>query len=243
MGENRELVTILGIVVDRRFFKLHAYIDIVVLPHEELRELLIECSDTLTVEYFQGIRRGVKLGDSIEAMCTSPTPGGNGTGCRERGEKEAREIEQPWICCELIVSTPRHWPIQRVVAARRTEDQRLLKPRKTAALPFPLLHPHDHRNKRRQNPHGSKPEERATVLTHWLLQNMGTLMNCGEGVVEVAGGRGDLSCEMALAGLVTTLVDPRPKIMNKVSFSKLSYRRLTATRCCSHSSALVTHIQ
>jgi len=214
-----ESVTLQGIIVDRRFFKCRAYIDIVVLPQKELCELLIQVSDGLSVEYLQGIRRGVKLGDQIEATCTRPTDCGHGrVGPHETSEQELRDIEPTvWSCSVVSVLAQRLWPIQRVVAARRTECQSILKLRQPAPLPFPLLHPHDHRNKRRQNPHGSKPEERAEVLTSWLLQNMGQeLMNCGEGVVEVAGGRGDWSCAMALASLNTTLVDPRPKIMNKV---------------------------
>ena len=32
---------------------------------------------------------------------------------------------------------------------------------------------------------------------------------------DVAGGRGDLACEVALRGMPVTLVDPRCKILNK----------------------------
>ena len=49
---------------------------------------------------------------------------------------------------------------------------------------------------------------RARVVCDFLHRTFGPeLLSLGEGVIDVAGGRGDLSTSLALSGLQVTLVD------------------------------------
>ena len=61
--------------------------------------------------------------------------------------------------------------------------------------------------------HGARSAKpaRAAVFAGWLLETFGAeTLNAGSGVVDVAGGRGELSFELAARrGVETTLLDPR----------------------------------
>ena len=59
--------------------------------------------------------------------------------------------------------------------------------------------------------HGSCAE-RSRGFAEFLISHFGlNRLNSGAGVFDVAGGRGDLSCELAIRGVRCTLVDPRTR--------------------------------
>ncbi|KAF9987821.1 hypothetical protein BGZ65_001675 [Modicella reniformis] len=75
--------------------------------------------------------------------------------------------------------------------------------------------------KRRISHHASDPHqnttknqhrERALYFTHWLIQTFTReFLNAGSGVLDIAGGRGDLSWELQTRqGIQATIVEPRP---------------------------------
>jgi len=52
---------------------------------------------------------------------------------------------------------------------------------------------------------------RAAILSQWLLDTFGGVeaLGAGCGVLDVAGGRGDLSCALVCSGVSSTVIDPR----------------------------------
>ena len=52
--------------------------------------------------------------------------------------------------------------------------------------------------------------ERATVASQWILDTFGVHnLRMGSGVLDVAGGRGELSALLSLHGIHSTVIDPR----------------------------------
>ena len=53
-------------------------------------------------------------------------------------------------------------------------------------------------------------DQRAKLLCDWLVQHVGVdAMNAGSGVLDIAGGKGDVSRCMSNAGVTNTVIDPR----------------------------------
>ncbi|KAA6425158.1 MAG: hypothetical protein FRX49_04653 [Trebouxia sp. A1-2] len=70
------------------------------------------------------------------------------------------------------------------------------------------------------NPHGfdaAKKGQRASVFSDWLTATFGSeVLSQGSGVLDVAGGRGDVSFELqTVRGIRCTLVDPRPQKLSR----------------------------
>ena len=52
-------------------------------------------------------------------------------------------------------------------------------------------------------------ERRAAVFAHWLIETYGRdHLRQGRGVLDIAGGRGELSSALAASGIPCTVVDP-----------------------------------
>ncbi|DBA82612.1 TPA: hypothetical protein ACH3X1_006861 [Trebouxia sp. C0004] len=70
------------------------------------------------------------------------------------------------------------------------------------------------------NPHGfdaAKKGQRAGVFCDWLIATFGSeVLSQGSGVLDIAGGRGDVSFELqTVRGIRCTLIDPRPQKLSK----------------------------
>ena len=70
------------------------------------------------------------------------------------------------------------------------------------------------------SPHAAGAEaksHRAAVFCDWLLETFGRdLLCCGDGVLDVAGGRGNVAFELCVKrGVPTTTVDPRPSKLTR----------------------------
>ncbi|DBB09818.1 TPA: hypothetical protein ACH3X3_001437 [Trebouxia sp. C0006] len=70
------------------------------------------------------------------------------------------------------------------------------------------------------NPHGfdaAKKCQRASVFCDWLIATFGSeVLSQGSGVLDIAGGRGDVSFELqTVRGIRCTLIDPRPQKLSK----------------------------
>jgi hypothetical protein len=77
--------------------------------------------------------------------------------------------------------------------------------------------------------HGSKERhgERARVFCEWLVSVYGlAFLQSGSGVIDVAGGRGDVCVELALRGIKCTLVEPRWRKLSKTQRHALAVRGL-----------------
>ncbi|KAF8063107.1 CPI1 [Scenedesmus sp. PABB004] len=71
---------------------------------------------------------------------------------------------------------------------------------------------------------------RAQVFARWLVEQYGAdALNAGAGVLDVAGGAGGVSFELAVThGVRVTLVDPRPFKLNKAQHRRLAAAGATA---------------
>jgi hypothetical protein len=81
--------------------------------------------------------------------------------------------------------------------------------------------------------HGKQPSfERAGIFADWLVETMGeSSLRRGSGVVDVAGGRGDVSFALCTErGIACTLVDPRPQKLSRRQHKWLRKRRKTHAR-------------
>lgn len=70
------------------------------------------------------------------------------------------------------------------------------------------------------NPHGldaARKGQRAAIFCDWLIATFGSeVMKQGSGVLDIAGGRGDVSFELqTVRGIRCTLIDPRPQKVSK----------------------------
>eukprot|EP00002_Diphylleia_rotans_P036489 TRINITY_DN8044_c0_g1_i1.p1 TRINITY_DN8044_c0_g1~~TRINITY_DN8044_c0_g1_i1.p1 ORF type:complete len:435 (-),score=89.26 TRINITY_DN8044_c0_g1_i1:47-1351(-) len=76
--------------------------------------------------------------------------------------------------------------------------------------------PFDHHDKKSHH-------KRAVVFCEWLLQTYGLdYLNSGSGVIDVAGGRGDVTFELYNKhGIKCTLIDPRPMRLRKQHFKHI----------------------
>ncbi|GLD94286.1 hypothetical protein PINS_up002897 [Pythium insidiosum] len=71
------------------------------------------------------------------------------------------------------------------------------------------------------DPHGKTNKvQRASVFVEWLVQKFGeALLSSGAGVVDIAGGRGNVSFELwNKRGIRCTLIDPRPMRLSRVQY-------------------------
>ena len=84
--------------------------------------------------------------------------------------------------------------------------------------------------------HGGRSREdkhaRASVFAAWLIEEFGiAALNEGGGVVDVAGGRGELSLELALSrGVQCTLLEPRHPAKISKAYRKLVAAAVAAVR-------------
>ena len=84
-------------------------------------------------------------------------------------------------------------------------------------------------------------QSRAPQFAAWLLATFGReMLSAGTGVVDVAGGRGDLSFELALAGVRTTLVDERREVGALDRRQRKRLRRAEAARAEARGAATPT---
>ena len=74
--------------------------------------------------------------------------------------------------------------------------------------------------------------KRAEVFVKWLVETFGVeTLSKGSGVLDVAGGRGDVSFELHTKRKITcTLVEPRPRKLNKAQHKWLKTRNNNARR-------------
>ena len=74
--------------------------------------------------------------------------------------------------------------------------------------------------------------KRAEVFVKWLVETFGVeTLSQGSGVLDVAGGRGDVSFELhTKRGITCTLVEPRPRKLNKAQHKWLKTRNNNAQR-------------
>jgi hypothetical protein len=78
-----------------------------------------------------------------------------------------------------------------------------------------------------------KKAHRAAVFADWLLAEFGhAALSRGTGVLDVAGGRGEVSWALRLRGVPATLLDPRP-----MKLSRLQARHLRALRAAAAAGA------
>ena len=72
--------------------------------------------------------------------------------------------------------------------------------------------------------------KRAEVFVKWLVETFGVeTLSQGSGVLDVAGGRGDVSFELhTKRGITCTLVEPRPRKLNKAQHKWLKTRNNNA---------------
>mmetsp|Transcript_71783 Transcript_71783/g.191443 ORF Transcript_71783/g.191443 Transcript_71783/m.191443 type:complete len:299 (+) Transcript_71783:638-1534(+) len=80
------------------------------------------------------------------------------------------------------------------------------------------------------DPHGALDKvshrQRAAVFAQWLIATFGLPTLQQGGVLDVAGGRGELSFELALAhDIPVTVVDPRTVKLNKPQFKRLKQEK------------------
>ncbi|KAK9811704.1 hypothetical protein WJX72_008710 [[Myrmecia] bisecta] len=81
------------------------------------------------------------------------------------------------------------------------------------------------------DPHGlnaQRKRQRAAVFVDWLLKTYGReFLNSGTGVLDIAGGRGDVSFQLqTVHGIRCTLVEPRPQKLSRTQHKELARIRM-----------------
>ncbi|KAJ0405562.1 hypothetical protein P43SY_009611 [Pythium insidiosum] len=202
---------------------------------ERLEVILKIIDDELSIEEVDAIRHGVNLGDIVhihgfverlpgvtfvpvptvhaEAVASNTKP--EAQGPVTVATAETRQHCKFWInsraCqfgdnCEFYHATDSE---MREARAAWLETRLQLK-RERAQLTEDPLDPHGKTNK----------YQRASVFVDWLVEKFGKeMLSSGAGVVDIAGGRGNVSFELwNKRGIPSTLIDPRPMKLSRMQY-------------------------
>lgn len=170
-----------------------------------------DCDQNLSIAELKQLSRQVRMGDLVRVTGTRAgfATRTNKSGFAHDGSRMVLQVVQ---ASNLIVQIMKDWEVQLV-------QQHI----KQHAVSAPYVNPGvtEAKNKRKTKKKPSRTEQRAAVLDRcrqfcqWLICTFGVqALNAGSGVLDVAGGSGDLSAVLVSRGVNCTIIDPRTKQIN-----------------------------
>ncbi|CEM36797.1 unnamed protein product [Vitrella brassicaformis CCMP3155] len=147
----------------------------------------------------------------------------NGGDVCINGEGDAAAVDISRLCKFFTTSG--------VCYRSNCQDLHVADPHVRAKWESMMTHRRTEASRLADDPHptdGKLPEtKRAALFCDWLVSIYGVdYLSSGSGVIDVAGGRGEVAFELTvIRGIPATVIDPRPMKLNKAQFRWLASER------------------
>jgi len=212
--------TITGVALNYTFFSSFAIIDIIV-PNNQHQVILYEPKEKQNI---RSLRRSIKLGDQIQCTGIWETVPVDITTIRPT--KRLRVTSIP-TCLKMRAVNAETLQRLKVLTFGPPKPSNKRKRQKTNSTPSTTTSttttatmPTGHSSK-------TNPREKGRIFAQFVIDKMKGIekLNQGTGVIDVAGGGGHVSLAFALAGVKSTVVDPRDSCGMLPKRDRKMYRR------------------
>ncbi|TMW55928.1 hypothetical protein Poli38472_008576 [Pythium oligandrum] len=198
--------------------QIHGFLERLAPSGEEEMGLLVHARDIVVITPWKEAHPGV----SFVPVPTAHTP-----KATNRGSDASSSVPERRQHCKFWINTKSCQSGDRCELYHATADE--MREARAAWLEerLQLKRERAQQDEDPQDPHGKiGKHQRAAVFVDWLVETFGKeFLSNGDGVIDVAGGRGNVSFELwNKRGIRSTLIDPRPMKLSRMQhkhFKKL----------------------